>query len=462
MLPTKSYTILEKFTKNAVITTPLCILKTDSILQNYNKLLQIINNHPDTEFWLATAKQTREIIEKANLLGIKNILSLPIDENIIHAYFNKLLRLHKVSEFVSEIDLSNMNVAVVDDNDMNVKLLAEILKELNVNVYSFTEPEGLVKILEEEKFDLFLLDILMPNISGFELANMIKQSKLNSGASIIFVTAMSNLDAKMHGYDLGACSYIEKPYNVELVKTQIYNLLKKQVQNSMLNSRKENFVAMLTHDLKSPINAEINALELLVKKRFGEMSDCQNEIIGSVLNSAKYMKHITDQILSFYKCNQSYVKLNKEEAVFEEIVSKSVLAMKFLYEEKHQQIHIENQLGKKKILIDVIEINRVINNLISNAVEYSPENSVINITLSEKDNYFVFKIKDSGYGIDIENLDTVFDEYMSLAKKQKRVGFGLGLNICKTIVEAHNGKISIDSEVGKGTTISFSIPRGGK
>ena len=269
----------------------------------------------------------------------------------------------------------------------------------------------------------------MPNISGFELANMIKQSKFNSASSIIFVTAMSNLDAKMHGYDLGAYSYIEKPYNVDLVKTQIYNLLKKQVQNTMLNSRKENFVAMLTHDLKSPINAEINALELLVQNRFGEMSDCQNEIIGSVLNSAKYMKHITDQILSFYKCNQSYVKLNKEEVIFEEIVSKSVLSMKFLYEEKNQHIHIENQLGKKKVLIDVIEIRRVINNLISHAVEYSPE-----------------------------NLDTVFDEYMSLAKKQKRVGFGLGLNICKTIVEAHNGKISIDSEVGKGTTISFSIP----
>ena len=148
MLPTKTYTILEKFSKNVVITTPLCILKTNSILQNYNKLLQIINNHPDTEFWLATARQNREITEKANLLGIKNILSVPIDENIIHAYFNKLLHLHKVSEFVSEIDLSNMNVAVVDDNEMNVKLLAEILKELNVNVYTFTAPEDVVKMLE--------------------------------------------------------------------------------------------------------------------------------------------------------------------------------------------------------------------------------------------------------------------------------------------------------------------------
>ena len=459
MLFTTNYIILDEIPANNEIKHPLCILKINFSTDNINKLSNLINNNPNTEFWLATNNPSKKIIDKANKLGIKNIINLPIDENLINKFFNKITPQNNHSQ-ISDIDLSESKVAIVDDNDMNIKLLTEILSDLNIKIYSYNSPEEAIKNIETEKFDLFMLDILMPNISGFDLAKRIKKTELNSTTPIVFVSAMVDIESKLNGYELGAYSYIEKPYNIELVKTQVYNILKKQLHTKTINTQKENFVAMLTHDLKSPINAEINALELLIQKKFGEISDCQHEIIGSVLNSAKYMKHITDQILSFYKCNQSYVKLNKEEAVFEEIVSKSVLAMKFLYEEKHQQIHIENQLGKKKILIDVIEINRVINNLISNAVEYSPENSVINITLSEKGNYFVFKIKDSGYGIDIENLETVFDEYMSLAKKQKRVGFGLGLNICKTIVEAHKGKISIDSEVGKGTTISFSIPHG--
>ncbi len=458
MIPTKTYTILEDFSENTVITTSLCILKTNLILKRHMELLQIIHKSPKTEFWLATDNQSKEIIEKANQIGIKNIISLPIDEDKIHEYFKRISHTYNVSKFITDVDLSHMKVAVVDDNEMNVKLLAEILTSLNVKVYSFTTPEAAVKTLEEEKYDLFLLDILMPNISGFELANMIHDSKLNSAASIIFVTAMSDIDAKMHGYDLGACSYIEKPYNTELVKNQIYNLLKKQKQNNVLNLRKENFVAMLTHDLKSPINAGINALKLLKQNKFGEMSDCQNEIIGSLLNSTKYMKHITDQIMSFYKCNQNYLKLNKEEVILKDMVSNAILSMKFLFEEKHQQVNLENNIGNQKAFIDIIEIKRVINNLISNAVEYSPENSEIKIILSKEDSFFIFKIKDSGYGIDIENLETVFDEYMSLAKKQKRVGFGLGLNICKKIVNAHGGKISIDSKVGKGTTIIFSIP----
>lgn len=458
MLFTTNYIILDEIPANNEIKHPLCILKINFSTDNINKLSNLINNNPNTEFWLATNNPSKKIIDKANELGIKNIINLPIDENLINKFFNKITPQNNHSQ-ISDIDLSESKVAIVDDNDMNIKLLTEILSDLNIKIYSYNSPEEAIKNIETEKFDLFMLDILMPNISGFDLAKRIKKTELNSTTPIVFVSAMVDIESKLNGYELGAYSYIEKPYNIELVKTQVYNILKKQLHTKTINTQKENFVAMLTHDLKSPINAEINALELLIQKKFGEISDCQHEIIGSVLNSVKYMKHITDQILSFYKCKNSYIKLNLENTIFEEIVHESISSMKFLIEEKKQKVHLKSTLHKKQINIDVIEIKRLICNLLSNAIEYTPEGSEIWIDLKQDKSSFIFSIKDSGYGIAPENLANIFDEYMSLAKKQKRVGFGLGLNICKKIVEAHGGNINIESELGKGTTITFAIPK---
>ncbi len=458
MLFTTNYIILDEIPANNEIKHPLCILKINFSTDNINKLSNLINNNPNTEFWLATNNLSKKIIDKANELGIKNIINLPIDENLINKFFNKITPQNNHSQ-ISDIDLSESKVAIVDDNDMNIKLLTEILSDLNIKIYSYNSPEEAIKNIETEKFDLFMLDILMPNISGFDLAKLIKKTNLNSSTPIVFVSAMVDIESKLNGYELGAYSYIEKPYNIEIVKSQVYNILKKQLHTKTINTQKENFVAMLTHDLKSPINAEINALELLIQKKFGEISDCQHEIIGSVLNSVKYMKHITDQILSFYKCKNSYIKLNLENSIFEEIVRDSISSMKFLIEEKKQKVHLKSTLHKKQINIDVIEMKRLICNLLSNAIEYTPEGSEIWIDLKQDKSSFIFSIKDSGYGIAPENLANIFDEYMSLAKKQKRVGFGLGLNICKKIVEAHGGNINIESELGKGTTITFAIPK---
>ena len=457
MLFTTSYLILDKIPENTVIKYPLCILKINLTSNIFNKLSNIIKSNPNTEFWLATNNPTKKIINKANSLGITNIISLPIDETLINNFLNKI-NTHNSHSITYDIDLSDTKIAIVDDNEMNIKLLAEILSDLNIKIYTYNNPQNILKFLETEKFDLFMLDILMPNMSGFELAKRIKKSNLNSSTPIIFVSAMTDIEAKLNGYELGAYSYIEKPYNIEIVKTQVYNLLKKQLHTKNINTQKENFVAMLTHDLKSPINAEINALELLIQKKFGEISECQHEIIGSVLNSVKYMKHITDQILSFYKCKNSYIKLNLEKVIFEDIINESISSMKFLIEEKKQKIHLKSSLHKKEIYIDIIEIKRLVCNLLSNAIEYTPENSDIWIELKHDEKNFLFSIKDSGYGIPQENLENIFDEYMSLAKKQKRVGFGLGLNICKKIVEAHGGEINIESELGKGTTKKFAIP----
>ena len=203
MLFTTNYLILDELPDNNEIKHPLCILKINLATDNINKLSNLINNNPNTEFWLATNNSSKKIIDKANELGIKNIINLPIDENLINKFFNKITPQNNHSQ-ISDIDLSESKVAIVDDNDMNIKLLTEILSDLNIKIYSYNSPEEAIKNIETEKFDLFMLDILMPNISGFDLAKRIKKTELNSTTPIVFVSAMVDIESKLNGYELGA------------------------------------------------------------------------------------------------------------------------------------------------------------------------------------------------------------------------------------------------------------------
>lgn len=350
-------------------------------------------------------------------------------------------------------------IGIVDDNMMNITLLEEILSEFpNFEIHSYQKPELLLKELNQIDFDLFLLDILMPTMTGFELTEKIKLNQYNETTPIVFISALSDTEQKLSAYNLGAYSYIEKPYDINLVKTQIYNLIKNINEQKIEEKTKDNFVAMLTHDLKSPINAEIQALELLIRKSFGQISETQNEVLGGILNSAKYMKQITDKILCHYKQKNGTLELKKENYPLNILITESINEMDFLFKEKNQKIIFNNNTQTSNTFIDTIEIKRVLTNILSNAIEYSPQNGEINVELDNNKDFFVIKIKDSGYGVDMGICSNIFDEYMSLAKEQKRIGFGLGLHICKIIIEAHNGIIKMFSEKGKGTTIEFSIP----
>ena len=132
--------------------------------------------------------------------------------------------------------------------------------------------------------------------------------------------------------------------------------------------------------------------------------------------------------------------------------------LKYLANDKNIKINFCTKINKPYIEIDILEIKRVINNLLSNAIEYSYNNNCIDINLESKNNSFIFEIKDYGIGINTENLNNIFEEYMTLAKQYKKTGFGLGLNICKKIIEQHNGEISINSKYGSGTSIKFQLP----
>lgn len=230
------------------------------------------------------------------------------------------------------------------------------------------------------------------------------------------------------------------------------------MQNTFTPIAKDTFIAMFTHDLKTPINSEIFALEMLLKNTSENLSEYQKELLTDVLSASKYMKRLTENALCKFKAESGKLTLNKEQCSIKKIVQNCIDETKYILKEKNQKLKFLCTKNDIYATVDCLEITRVITNLITNASKYSPKNSEIKISLKSFNKKVYFEIKDNGCGIDLQKLDRVFEQYVRIANSQKSVGTGLGLYITKLIIDAHKGNIKIKSKREKGTRIIFYIP----
>ncbi len=450
---------IEDFLKEKDISSKkLCIIKTD--FTNLSMLKKISKAYPGMEIWLTGKNITREKIFLANKYNIKNVLPYPYDMKSVTEFFK--VKEKKTSEPVkTEIPswIKGMKVMIVDDNEMNVALLEETLSDTGIELRSFTNPFDAADLVSKEKFDLFLLDVMMPDMSGFELGEIIRKSELNSQSLMMFISALSDSENKIAGYNLGSMAYIEKPFDVAVVRCQIVNALKTKQLNDAMNDTKESFLAMVTHDLKSPVNSEIAALELLLKNFGNSKDDVKEEIITDILAATKYMKNLLENVLNKYRYDNQKYQITKEMRSIKSLIEDSIEETKYAILEKNQRIQLTNRAKTKEIPIDYLEMKRVIHNLLTNAIEYAPKHSAIEIDLSENKKSIVFAIKNLNNGLIIKNPDDIFEKFVSQAKKSKRISSGLGLYISKKVIEAHDGSISLDLKDPKFVRFVFSLPK---
>lgn len=224
-----------------------------------------------------------------------------------------------------------------------------------------------------------------------------------------------------------------------------------------LETLKEDFVATLTHDLKVPIIAEKNVLELFLNNTFGEISPKQKIALKNMQTSNQELLDLVQIVLETYKVRDRNIKLYKEnimlksfiEEIIEEmepIAVKTKNIMKFLTERDI------------RVYADKIQLKRVIKNLIQNAISYGEPNSPIEIRIGEIPKFIVIKVKDYGAGISKEDIDKIFNRYYSAAKKFRKIGTGLGLYLSQQIAKSHGGELTVESEEGKYTEFTIKLP----
>lgn len=252
---------------------------------------------------------------------------------------------------------------------------------------------------------------------------------------------------------------ISKVFKDNEVFEQYLIVIEDITEKLLLEEQKETFIATLTHDLKSPLRAEQNIIKQLLDERFGMLTEEQKMILQEILNSKDYENKMIDNLLTRYHLTSESFKLFIENNDYKDTIEKVISEINYLFENKKQTIEFNYSAKSQIFEFDKTEVKRILLNLLQNATEYTPKNGHITITVNDTESEITTSIEDNGYGIKSENIEHIFDKNVTLAKKYRKVGAGLGLYICKTLINAHKGDIKVESELNKGTKFTFTLPK---
>lgn len=238
----------------------------------------------------------------------------------------------------------------------------------------------------------------------------------------------------------------------------IQEYIEKEKEN---NNIKEDFIAMLTHDLKVPIIAQDNTLDLLLNNKFGQLSDEQKNAIRNIKISNSDLRHLVESLLDSHKFEKKgFVPKIQENADLREFIDDIISQANSIASLHNKIIRLYDHLEPDyKINTDIFLLRRVIQNLILNAISYGMNSDYIDITIENNDTHYIIRVRDYGLGISKENMDKIFNKYYSAAELYSKAGMGLGLYLSNKIINTLGGSIQAASEENKGAEFSVIMPQ---
>ena len=361
-------------------------------------------------------------------------------------------------------------ILVVDDEQSNVKLLEAnlLLQGYEVMTVSNGE-EALNKVLETDA-DLILLDVMMPGIDGFEVTRRLKSDENTRLIPIVLITALKEREDRIKGIEAGCDDFISKPFDKNELLARVKSLLRiKSLQDELedkynqlkkLEEMKDSLTHMIVHDLNNPLLVISGRLQLLQMEEEGTFKEGQERNIEEALLATQELKIMIGTLLDINKMEAGRLQLNYENFNLGDIVREVVDQMNVIAEADEKTIKAEIVENIPVVLADKGLIKRVIANLIGNAIKFTlPKGSIqIKVVYNSSNNSFYTTVKDTGGGISEEYLGRIFDKFVQVQSQKVKTGRGLGLTFCKMAVEAHGGKIWVESEPNKGSIFIFTLP----
>ena len=355
----------------------------------------------------------------------------------------------------------NQRILLVDDSADSLRLLQVTLKLKGYNVIiADSGAEALVKIAESPP-DLVLLDIVMPDMDGYEVTRQIKHNSNLPFIPILLVTG-SEKSSVVKGLDAGADEFICKPVDKKELLARVRALLR--LKHSMdeqlfLIQRREDFVTRLTHDLRTPLIAADQFLKLLQRGVFGNTLSAMRESLEQMAQSNQTLLSMVDTLLEVYQYEAGGKTLDFFVVDLWELCQQVVQELMPLADVKHLTLKAVLTDGTEASLVSVkgdrLELRRLLTNLVANAIRFSDAGSV-EVRLNSTVQGVTIEVEDTGIGMNPEEQLLLFDRFRQ--GKHQRRGNGLGLYLSRQIVEAHQGNISVSSTVGKGSRFTVYLP----
>ena len=373
---------------------------------------------------------------------------------------------------MSQNTVTKKTVLVVDDIEQNVMVVSQILRTAGYNVIPAFSGATALGILEKRQPHLVLLDVMMPDMDGFEVCERIKYTENLRSIPIIFLSALHDTDKKVKALEVGGVDYITKPFQeaeviarVNLhIRTHELELERKlhidQLQK--LNSEKDRLMGIVSHDLRSPLSGIVGLSELMKEVQEPVDSEFVRQMSEVIYSTSSHLISLVNDLLDIAKIESGdQHKLQITNEPISEIF-KSVKNI-FFQLAKQKNIDFVLQIDDESISMDcdLAKIKQIFNNLVSNAIKFTPENGFVYLKHSHNESHNIFKVQDTGIGISPENLPKLYEKFgdhQRLGTGGEK-GTGLGMPIVKSFVDLHGGSIEIESEVGKGTTFVISLPK---
>jgi len=363
---------------------------------------------------------------------------------------------------MDNIDLRNSHILIVDDVVPNVQIAKAILQKDGYTVETAESGPEALKHIRVSPVDLILLDIMMPDMDGFEVARIIKGMDEFVDVPIIYLTARNDEESITNGFELGAVDYITKPFRGAELRMRVQNHLKLRFIQRRLqqaNASKDKFFSIIAHDLRSPFTALVGMSQYLSTGIDKLDAETAKEFLEGMHKSSKNAFNLLENLLEWARIQTGRMPIEPQEIDVSEIVREN-LAL-FDTNIKNKQLYIENKLQQVEIAYaDENSINTVVRNLLSNAIKFTPEAGQISLYSNRTEHELVITVQDNGKGIEPDVLSTLFriDVRHSNTGTNQEKGSGLGLVLCKDFIEKNGGQISVESEPGHGTLFMFSLP----
>ncbi len=367
------------------------------------------------------------------------------------------------------MDYSKFKVLIVDDNTTNIQVVGSILKNLKVDISVATNGRAALEIVNKVNPDLILLDIMMPEMDGFEVIDELYSNDSTRQIPVIFITAKIQTEDIVKAFEKGAVDYITKPFKApELlvrVKTQLnikHYLLTLERQTSQLkklNQDKNEFLSIAAHDLKNPINT-ITMLGKVLRDTDDLSADEIKEFANDLITSSSKMFHLISELLDINAIEEGKIAMTKENVNLDSVIKTTVMQYDMHAKEKNIKIVYNNTAQNPYALADENAVVQILDNILSNAIKYSPFDKSIYIELLNTDNTIIFSIKDEGLGFTEEDKTKLFSKFSKLSTRptNNENSTGLGLSIVKRYIEALDGNIDLESTHGEGAKFIVSLP----
>jgi CheY-like chemotaxis protein/two-component sensor histidine kinase len=355
-------------------------------------------------------------------------------------------------------------ILIVDDTPQNIQVVGNILRE-NIKCDFTFATNGLQALekIKKSRPDLILLDVMMPELDGFEVCEKLKGSETTKDIPIIFLTAKTESEDIVRAFENGAVDYVTKPFNPSELLARVRTQLKIKENNDIIteqNAEQQELLHVLCHDLANPLSSMLGVMEMI--KDIESLDKFKPHMISMTKDGLK----IIDMIRKMRKLEDKEEPLRMDNITLSELILESEMILKSKFTAKN--ILLETRVAEDvKVKVEPVSfVNSVLNNLLTNAIKFSNRNSKITITAEGSDSIAKLSIRDYGIGIPANLLKDIFNirKPTSRTGTEGEEGTGFGMPLVKKFIKIYNGEIEIisreekDSESDHGTEVLISLP----